>query len=85
MESKNNVKINLGENPFDLACSLNQQQILQQSKQLKQETLQQSNKQEEFYEIKIKAIGPIKEEVLCFLQLLGQVEIKKLSNHSSRN
>ncbi|CAD8168427.1 unnamed protein product [Paramecium pentaurelia] len=88
-ESKSDVKINLGENPFDLATSMNYQN-LQQSKQnyINQQglqLLQESNRMEDQYEIKIRTNGPVKEDVLSFLQLLGQVEIRKIENNQDKD
>ncbi|CAD8161292.1 unnamed protein product [Paramecium pentaurelia] len=88
-ESKSDVKINLGENPFDLATSINYQN-LQQSKQnyVNQQglqLLQESNRMNDIYEIKIRTNGPIKEDILSFLQLLGQVEIRKIENNQDKD
>ncbi|CAD8075445.1 unnamed protein product [Paramecium primaurelia] len=88
-ESKSDVKINLGENPFDLATSMNYQN-LQQSRQnyINQQglqLLQESNRMEDQYEIKIRTNGPVKEDVLSFLQLLGQVEIRKIENNQDKD
>ncbi|CAK80312.1 unnamed protein product (macronuclear) [Paramecium tetraurelia] len=88
-ESKSEVKINLGENPFDLASSINYQN-LQQSKQnyINQQglqLLQESNRMDDQYEIKIRTNGPVKEDIMSFLQLLGQVEIRKIENTQDRD
>ncbi|CAD8081839.1 unnamed protein product [Paramecium sonneborni] len=88
-ESKSEVKINLGENPFDLATSLNYQN-LQQSKQnycnqQALQLLQESNRMDDQYEIKIRTNGPVKDDILSFLLLLGQVEIRKIENNQDKD